>query len=932
MKSHRFKIIIILFITFSSFLSIFKCSEPINVHLICHSHDDSGWLRTIDEYYEHSVDTIINGVINALLDKNSLNTRKFSWSEIGFLEMWWNRVDDNRRDSLRKLVNEGKFEFINGGWVMNDEACPTPDAVIRQLSIGHKFIRDNFGSQYLPESGWQIDPFGHSNLTPYVQAQMGHKQIILNRLHYDKKEEFKKDKSLIFKWKSNYGPVGDILAYVLDDFYTWPTDLNFDGGYVNANQTAHQMVRTAVYKSGFYKAPHIVFPMGGDFAYAINAQNSFEAMSQVIDVVNFWTSQGKANVNVKFSTLKEFFQETIQWHINNNVEFPSKQGDFFPDAEPYTYWTGYFTSRPILKVRDRNIEDLLRATEIFHSMQNHDHQSTINNAAKNSSFIQHHDAITGTAREEVYQDYLDRLDYAEDELDSVMKKVLESLMNLKPNYILNPIKASSQLVVPPFDFAVPITLVNSLNVKRYEVYNISVRYYDPFFMDPNRCPFDILDKNGLPIQFDCSFRNYGNDQWYKLDFYVEIDPLNIELFVLVPGEHKIIEPTDIVPQELTNNALRVNLKPNGLVDSVVANNQFITLSQEILEYQDYGGAYIFRSGSVKNFTDSLYVYKSFIGQLSQELLLTDATESIQVSIRIFNCPSDELNNKIQFRYQLASHEATQTIVRFNTDIGPLTEFYSDNGLEMISRQPQTVNDIPETKYFPSIQSLMIRNSNGKSLYCNNDRSKGASASINGSMEFAIQRNLLYDDQKGLDIPPRDHSVVNVVSECYANKEYSRHDANQLEHPILGYYITFLSYQILYEADKNYFTIDHSLKTSLEFLSTDYHLPQYIHIMSLEYDFKALCYRMRIMNTNQFHPDEEYHVDISRLFNNKLRISKQLDISLLNDYKLNDISNIKSSNIPFGPTFNIPRFSNNKFTSNSITIKPMEILSFELLKN
>ena len=27
-------------------------AELLNVHLVCHSHDDVGWLKTVDQYYQ----------------------------------------------------------------------------------------------------------------------------------------------------------------------------------------------------------------------------------------------------------------------------------------------------------------------------------------------------------------------------------------------------------------------------------------------------------------------------------------------------------------------------------------------------------------------------------------------------------------------------------------------------------------------------------------------------------------------------------------------------------------------------------------------------------------------------------------------------------------------------------------------------------------
>jgi len=42
---------------------------------------------------------------------------------------------------------------------MNDEANAYYEDIIDQMTVGHKFLLDNFGIR--PTIGWHIDPFGH---------------------------------------------------------------------------------------------------------------------------------------------------------------------------------------------------------------------------------------------------------------------------------------------------------------------------------------------------------------------------------------------------------------------------------------------------------------------------------------------------------------------------------------------------------------------------------------------------------------------------------------------------------------------------------------------------------------------------------------------------------------------------------------------------
>ena len=71
------------------------------------------------------------------------------------------------RDKVRQFVNEGRLEFISGGWCMNDEATTHYNAIIDQHSLGAEL-----GECARPKIGWQIDPFGHSREQASILAQV----------------------------------------------------------------------------------------------------------------------------------------------------------------------------------------------------------------------------------------------------------------------------------------------------------------------------------------------------------------------------------------------------------------------------------------------------------------------------------------------------------------------------------------------------------------------------------------------------------------------------------------------------------------------------------------------------------------------------------------------------------------------------------------
>jgi alpha-mannosidase len=62
---------------------------------------------------------------------------------------------------------------------MHDEAATHYIDMIDQTTLGHRFIKDEFG--IIPRIGWQIDPFGHSAVQAYLLG--AEVPILLNYIH-----------------------------------------------------------------------------------------------------------------------------------------------------------------------------------------------------------------------------------------------------------------------------------------------------------------------------------------------------------------------------------------------------------------------------------------------------------------------------------------------------------------------------------------------------------------------------------------------------------------------------------------------------------------------------------------------------------------------------------------------------------------------------
>lgn len=158
--------------------------------LVPFSHNDPGWLKTFTEYFEEDTRFILDSVISKMEQYKNMT---FVWTEMSFLQLWWDQASSAQKRSLKNLIDSDRFEIVTGGWVMADEANSHVYGLINQLIEGHQWLRENLN--FTPTTGFSIDPFGHGSTLPYLLAASCFDATIIQRVHFAWKQFLAKKQS-----------------------------------------------------------------------------------------------------------------------------------------------------------------------------------------------------------------------------------------------------------------------------------------------------------------------------------------------------------------------------------------------------------------------------------------------------------------------------------------------------------------------------------------------------------------------------------------------------------------------------------------------------------------------------------------------------------------------------------------------------------------
>lgn len=423
----------------------------INVHLVPHTHDDTGWQVTVDQYFFRNVYYIIDTVVSRLTEDPN---RKFIYVEVGFFARWWDEQPERKKEMTRRVVANGQLEFINGGWCMHDEASPDYIAMIDQTTRGHQFLMKNFGKTAIPRGTWQVDPFGHSNTEAWLLgAESGFESLFWGRTDYqdlNARKNFsttKKGFEWIWEGSQSLGASAQIFAGELygggnGGYGTW---IGYDGDDpqiqdnprdhdYNVDKVIDQFVQSALSQAAHTQSEHQLWACGSDFNYQ-NADHWYHNLDKIIHYANL-----NGTVNVFYSTPSLYTDQKKK----AGLTWEKRYDDVWPLADnAHHYWSGYFTSRPALKRQVRTATHFLDAARQMEmasgtTAADVDTPTTRPSPPVGKSWTDslegmigvttHHDAMSGTERQDVADDYAERMAESSREVEVGIGKSLQKLM------------------------------------------------------------------------------------------------------------------------------------------------------------------------------------------------------------------------------------------------------------------------------------------------------------------------------------------------------------------------------------------------------------------------------------------------------------------------------------------------------------------------
>ncbi len=380
--------------------------QPYTMILDQSAHLDWDWIRNFAQNFWYGgdegvgVQVILDRAIDYLKQFNRDGSRPYFYSicEMGFLQKY---IEENPSKVAAIEMAGDNFQVIGGGITSPDCLVCSGEAFIRNYLVGHRWL-----SQALPRVRPRLqclipDDFGQGPELPVLLQALGFGGVCFARLLDGALKEDLQQNGLDFVWRASDS--SEVVAHWIGALYNLGHNFNKDGARAINNFTAvYNPTSAPPTQYAAAVTPAMYFPVEDDFSMPV---------AGLLDMLSQWNdnevrSGGARDSNVQVTT------GTFDGLIGALA--PSRE--VLQKRAPYNgtpYWTGYYASRPALKILHYTAVRALVAAEIF-ALMTQPGNGQLKNMLPGGFWKQldetwadfapstHHDYVCGTAIDSIY--------------------------------------------------------------------------------------------------------------------------------------------------------------------------------------------------------------------------------------------------------------------------------------------------------------------------------------------------------------------------------------------------------------------------------------------------------------------------------------------------------------------------------------------------
>ena len=358
------------------------------IYLVPHSHYDVAWAFTKEDYFEIN-ENILQQAIELM---KKYGEYKFSWEQIFPLKVLEER-NPKLWSEIREMIQEGRFEIVDGQYLMPDTMLPTGEVLIREIFFGKRYCKEKFGVD-VPVA-WCADSFGMNAQLPQIYKKAGYKWVAFRRGAKEMQSEFLwkgLDGSTIL---AHWMPLGYRAGFYLD---------KLEKNYVELNKYA--------------TTSHILMPSGS---------GSVPPQEEAVGAVKKWNEEHKGGSEMKIATPSEFFQAVER----EERKFKLHEGELY-DEDLVQVFPQVCSSRMWIVLGARKCEGLLSTTEWFATLAwllgKEYPASEIKECWEKMLFIAFHDIISGCGIDEIYNEVREIFSFLEEHLFKILNGSLKFIV------------------------------------------------------------------------------------------------------------------------------------------------------------------------------------------------------------------------------------------------------------------------------------------------------------------------------------------------------------------------------------------------------------------------------------------------------------------------------------------------------------------------